>query len=352
MIKNIIDSVIAHVQPVFAFVQRSINATVNILSNEFHRGQYGGFVIDLITIAVCCYLFVRLIKSIPSVLATLMELILDPILKVYYTVRNLLTIYGNNNLFLPRIEVNNVGLILEPRTDIYIRDQTTALKVLHRLMFYNIRFKKLVLVREVSMTLLLDENDKLLAAVIDSAGTPGFVSSNCKEVVYSYNASFDNKCKKVVCAHTHTPSVSLCCHGYTDSANIYPSIEDVMSYISTKKELAPVEIKYELILSGYKSRSYFELNPEGFEKKLEMGYISREISDMGRIRRYKWKIRPCNFPRSCFREIYNATRRDEKLHPTLVGIKLKYSSKVPKIINQKEGLEEWVLTQKTKSRKS
>ncbi|WP_148221692.1 hypothetical protein [Caldicellulosiruptor owensensis] len=95
-----------------------------------------------------------------------------------------------------------VVLCLVPGRKITISSQKDAIRVLNTLKNYNRNLKRFILCHEISMTLLLDENNELLLACIDNHGDCWEVKSMVHEVVSSYNTLFNGKCKKVIIAHT------------------------------------------------------------------------------------------------------------------------------------------------------
>ncbi|WPX08218.1 hypothetical protein [Anaerocellum danielii] len=313
---------------------------LNIKWNQFvhfmYSDQVTDFVIEMIFLSPIIYFAFNLAK------------------KTFYWVKKNFTIYGPNSIFLPRIVRYNLGLILEPRKDIYIKTIDDALKVFYRMMLFNgIKSKKLTMERELSMTLLLDENDKLLVATIDSVGIFNCVKPNCHEVVYSYNTSFNGQCKKVVWAHTHTASVDLeygTHEEYLYSVATCPSNEDMLHYMGLRHLIAPVEVKYALIIPGMIGTRCYVMDLTTFEREYARGISPDKIYARGNWYSHSKKLLKEIYPKEYFNEVYNAIRKDEQLHPTLLGIKLKYKDKQPRIKSQKEGFKEWVQMQKTGSK--
>lgn len=284
------------------------------------------------------------------------------VLRICYKIKRNFGLFAYNKKYLKWLEKRKVALILEPNKDIYIKTEQDAVGVLYRLLNHNKYFVKLALFRELSMILLLDKYDKLLAAVIDSVGEiihydivtyQHMVCPNYDEVIYSYNASFGD-CAKVVIAHTHPPSNSrdmwYGTYSKRSPVNIRPSREDLALTLETMKKLDPVEVKYEFILPGITNGEYRVIKPEKlkylYEKRGGLDNIDvDEVSLPERNKKYKKLLKL--FPAEDFDVVYDATQKDEKLEPTFVGMKLKYKNLPQRIKSQAEGLKEWVEKQKS-----
>ncbi|ADQ06061.1 hypothetical protein Calhy_0313 [Caldicellulosiruptor hydrothermalis 108] len=196
-----------------------------------------------------------------------------------------------------------VVLCLVPRRKITITSQKDAIRVLKTLKNYNRSLKKFILCHEISMTLLLDENNELLLACIDNHGDCWEVNSMAHEVVYSYNTSFNGKCKKVIVAHTHPARVDKNMV-YIESTT-FPSKNDYNSYEFIKRAIHPVKVLDDLVLPALDHERVFSI-------------ATNKLLPKKRFRR---------LPNMYFREVFNTFKEDKALHPTMIGIRLLYREK-------------------------
>lgn len=369
LIKDIVLAIIQLLHSYFNFCYETLQ--IDAIRQSFANKQW-----ETLEILLLQDLFGLIIVGIPGfiigfVLFFLLTLILTGLLRVtvpiYCGIRRRFGLYAYNKRYLKWLEKRKVALILEPNKDIYIKTEKDAISVLYRLMNFNKYFTKLALFRELSMILLLDEHDKLLAAVIDSVGEieryniveyRHLVRTNYEDVVYSYNASFGD-CAQVVIAHTHPPKDgNEIYHGIyskRSEVKIYPSMEDLALDLETMRKLEPVKVKFSFILPGIINGKYRVINLEKlkylYEKRGGLDDIDKdEVSITENVGKFKKLLK--SMPAENFDVVYDATEKDESLDPTLVGIKLKYKKLPQRIKNQAEGLKKWVEQQQQKSLKS
>lgn len=196
-----------------------------------------------------------------------------------------------------------VVLCLVPRRKITISSQKDAIRVLNTLKNYNRNLKKFILCHEISLSLLLDENNKLLLACIDNHGDCWEVNPMAHEVVYSYNTSLGGKCKKVIVAHTHPARVDK--HMVYVESTTFPSKNDYNSYEFIKHAIHPVKVLDDLVLPALNHERVFSIATNKLLPKKRFGRL----------------------PKLYFREVFNTFKEDKPLHPTMVGIRLLYGKK-------------------------
>lgn len=211
---------------------------------------------------------------------------------------------------------DGVILILEPRKDIYITSQQEALKVLKLLRNFNRKTKAAALRREMSMTLLLDENKKLLLALIDNIGSTITVVPTTHEVLYSYNVSFNGKCRNVIVAHTHPGIAPPGSKLYTYSYPL-PSQNDRTYHLELQRAIHPVKVIDHFVLPAIDIVSPYSIAHDSW-----LPVKSK-------------RLRP--YPRRLFKVIYNGFKENKTMMPTMVGIKLKYQDNHKIEIKQEVG---------------
>ncbi len=226
------------------------------------------------------------------------------------------SIYSTDRIINTGKLKDGVVLVLEPRKDIYITSQQEALRVLKLLRNFNRKAKAAALRREMSMTLLLDENKKLLLALIDNIGSTITVVPTTHEVVYSYNVSFNGRCRSVIVAHTHPGIVPPGSKLYTYSYPL-PSQNDRRYHLELQKAIYPVKVIDHFVLPAIDSVSPYSI-----------------VHDSWLPVKSK-RLKP--YPGRFFKVIYNGFKENKTMMPTMLGVKLKYQNNYRPEVKQEVG---------------